>query len=55
MQEYSVYHFNGALLGTYKANDISSLKNQMRSSNNKVGVYLVRSKTEKINQLIELK
>ncbi len=54
-QEYSVYHFNGALLGTYKANDISSLKNKMRSSNNKAGVYLVRSKTNKTNQLIELK
>ena len=26
MQEYSVYHFNGALLGTYKASDMSSLK-----------------------------
>ena len=55
MQEYSVYHFNGALLGTYKASDISSLKNQMRSSNNRAGVYLIRSKTEKTNQLIELK
>ncbi|HOG69399.1 MAG TPA: hypothetical protein PK366_08470, partial [Fibrobacteraceae bacterium] len=55
IQEYRVYHLNGALLGTYNAMDIASLKSEMHSSNLKTGIYLVRSKTAKINQLIELK
>lgn len=55
MQEYRVYHLNGALLGNYYANDMSSLKNEIQKSNSIAGVYLVRSKTNSINQLIELK
>jgi hypothetical protein len=55
MQEYRVYHLNGALLGNYNAVDMNSLKREMHRSNLKSGIYFVRSKTAKINQLIELK
>jgi hypothetical protein len=55
MQEYSVYHLNGALLGNYNAVDMNSLKREMHRSNLKSGIYFVRSKTGQINQLIELK
>jgi hypothetical protein len=55
MQEYSVYHLNGALLGNYNAVDMNSLKREMHRSNLKTGIYLVRSKTAQINQLIEIK
>jgi hypothetical protein len=55
MQEYRVYHLNGALLGTYNAMDIASLKREMHRSNLKSGIYFVRSKTGQINQLIKLK
>lgn len=55
MQEYRVYHLNGALLGNYNAVDMNSLKREMHRSNLKSGIYFVRSKTGQINQLIELK
>ena len=55
MQEYRVYHLNGALLGNYNAVDMNSLKREMHRSNLKTGVYFVRSKTGQINQLMELK
>lgn len=55
MQKYNVYHFNGAHLATFNALDLVSLKNEMRISNLKSGVYLVRSKVGQVNQLIELK
>ena len=55
LQEYFVYHLNGSFLGNYKSIDMNSLKNEMRRSNIKSGIYFVRSKTSSINQLIELK
>lgn len=54
-QEFRVYHVNGMQIGSFYATDITSLKREMQYSKIKSGVYLVRSKTEKTNQLIELK
>lgn len=55
MQAYRIYNLKGAHLTTFNAMNISSLKNEMQKSNLEAGVYLARSKTGHLNQLIEVR
>ena len=44
IQEYKVYNINGTYLHSFNTQSLAELKNQMRSSHLKKGVYLVKSR-----------
>ena len=52
---YRIYNFKGAYVGTFKASDMTSLKNEVQKSNVKAGAYMVRSLDGHVNRLIEIK
>lgn len=52
---YRIYNFKGAYVGTFKASDMTSLKNEVQKSNVKTGAYMVRSVDGQVNQIIQVK
>lgn len=55
VKSYRIYNFKGAYVGTFKASDMTSLKNEVQKSNVKAGAYMVRSLDGHVNRLIEIK
>jgi len=43
-QTYKVYNANGSYIGSFNAVDIPALKTEIRKSNWKSGIYLVKNK-----------